>query len=80
MNCSDMALEIGLSSKRLPVTAIISCAYKGVDVDIVKMVFEKLDGPMSSLRSTTVPCTLLRRLPRAADVMSVLFYMEFGFF
>jgi hypothetical protein len=80
MNCSDMALEIGLSPKWLPVVAIISCAYKRVDVDVVEMVFKKLGGLMSSLRCTAVPSTFLRRLPGAADIIRMVFRMKFGLF
>jgi hypothetical protein len=80
MNCSDMALKIGLPSKRLPIATITSRAYKRVDVDVVKMIFEKLGGLVSSLRYTTVPSTFLRRLPGVADVVSMMFCMKFGFF
>jgi hypothetical protein len=80
MNCSDMALEIGLPPKWLPIATIISRAYKRVDVDVVEMIFEKLGGLVSSLRCTIVPSTFLRRLPGVADVVSMMFCMKFGFF
>jgi hypothetical protein len=80
MNCGDMALQIGLPSKWLPIATIISCAYKRVDVDVVEMIFEKLGGLVSSLRCTSVPSTFLRRLPGVADVVSMMFCMKFGFF
>jgi hypothetical protein len=80
MNCTDMALEIGLPSERLPIAATISRAYKRIDVDVVKMVFKKLGGLVSSLGCTTVPSTFLRWLPGVADVVSMMFCMKFGFF
>jgi hypothetical protein len=80
MNCSDMALEIGFPSKWLPIATIISRAYKRVDVDVVEMIFEKLGGLVSSPRCTIVPRTFLRRLPRVADVVSMMLCMKFGFF
>ena len=80
MHCGDVALKFSVCPKWCLVRAILNRAYQGVDVDVVEMFIEKLEGFMTGFRSTAIPRTLLARFPDAANGNSVGFDMAFVFF